>query len=622
MVSTALKTGVVGTPGSMVATAASNWLLVGPWYRWKQPGLPAAGRASAPSLQKFAGNNFIPEFLARPQHSLKYDPVIDVVNNFDLVKLDKSAWAKMFFLLNNKGEPASPADKSNDNIFKSRLAPTDLRKLYQPTHDRHYLVTCELHCDLPGFPRVTRDQVCQAGFVVRRRSSTNPNNVSLDAIKAEVAKVRLQEGTLYELYTLEQAGVGASADMAANVSAQQLKVAQAKGKASWAELVAYQQGELDKARKALDDWYQSKGISTKVEGWFPIMVKGRPSTTFGEWRALSEAQQVQETWQGDDQASEHTYPMFALVPDVREPDHDAAGRTMYYGVVPTTSLQHDMQGQARFDDQFTYEVRCFVRRHEPCLGRVGKQPDCHGPLTWSLPTEAFRVAAPFDVLGSANRPITIKMPDLRELAAQAAMRPKGRLSPVRMVQPQHMSPKTDGSGLTDGSMSGEAICSFSIPLITIIALFVLNLFLPIVVFVFQLWFLLVFRFCIPPQVSVSAGLDAALAVTPPSVDLDADFSVKVSGVDTLVKAVDLAAHLIGGTGATEKRIQDDTGLDSAPNLDGLSNNALGGFDQSLIDNAGLKPNADGSLPPPPPVGEALVYEDPVTPVWTLAGAKA
>jgi hypothetical protein len=232
------------------------------------------------------------------------------------------------------------------------------------------------------------------------------------------------------------------------------------------------------------------------------------------------------------------------------------------------------------------------------------------------------VAAPFDVLGSANRPITIKMPDLRELAAQAAMRPKGRLSPVRMVQPQHMSPKTDGSALTDGSMGGEAICSFSIPLITIIALFVLNLFLPIVVFVFQLWFLLVFRFCIPPSVSVSAGLDAALAVTPPSVDLDADFSVKVSGVDTLVKAVDLAAHLIGGTGATEARIQGETGLNTAPNLDGLGNNALGGFDQSLIDNAGLKPNADGTLPPPPPVGEELVYEDPVTPVWTLAGAKA
>ena len=109
--------------------------------------------------------------------------------------------------------------------------------------------------------------------------------------------------------------------MAANVSAQQLKVAQAKGQSSWANLVAYQQGQIDKARLYLANWYKSQGIETKVEGWFPIMVKGRPSTTFGEWRTLTAAQQVQEIWQGDDQASELTYPMFALVPDVREPDH-------------------------------------------------------------------------------------------------------------------------------------------------------------------------------------------------------------------------------------------------------------------------------------------------------------
>jgi len=603
---------------------AANWMLVGPWYRWPQPGLPAAGRQSAPALQKFSGDDFIPGFMAKPQHSLKYDPAVDVVNNLDLVKLDKAKWGRMLMILNNKGEPASNQDRLDDKLFKGRLALSSLRKLYQPTHDRHYLVTCELHCDAPGFPRVGRDQVCQAGFVVRRRTSINPQAVPLDQIKAEAAKVHALEAELFELHTLAQAGAQAAAgsDMALNVQARQLKLAQDQGLGSWGALVQRQQMQLDQARLDLADWYQAHGISVKVEGWFPLMANGRPSTTFGEWRALDEAQQVGETWQGDGQSSEHTYPMFALVPDPREPHHDAAGRTMYYGIVPTTSLQHDALGQARFDDQVTFEVRCFVRRHEPCLGRVGKQPDCHGALTWSRPTESFRVAAPFDVLGSANRPITIKLPDLRELAAQAAMRPKGRLSPVRMVQPQHLSPQIDGNALAGGSMGGEAICSFSIPLITLVALFVLNLFLPIVVFVFQLWFLLVFRFCIPPQITAGAGLDAALSVTPPGVDLDADFTVKVSGVDTLVKAVDLAKHLVDGTGAIEKRVQDDTGMDTAPTLNALDNNTLGGIDQSLMDNAALKPKADGSLPPPPPVGEPLVYEDPVTPVWTLAGAKA
>lgn len=627
---------VKASPQAMASTTSSNWMLVGPWYRWPQPGLPAAGRLSAPALQKFAGNDFIPSFLAKPQHSLKYDPVVDVVNNFDLVKLDKTKWSRMLMVLNAKGEPASKTQLAgSDPLFISRLAPSNLRKLYQPTHDRHYLVTCELHCDVPGFPRVTREQVCQTGFVVRRRTSTNPDGVALSEITQQQAEPKRQEADLFELYKLAQAGIDAQAryeaattaaaktaalDMVANVKTQQLKLAQKEGLGSWADLIQHREAKLEEARTALAKWYSDHHIGVKIEGWFPIMVAGRPSTTFGEWRELNEAAQQGEIWRGDDQPSEHTYPMFSLVPDAREPHHDAAGRTMYYGIVPTTSLQHDMQGQARFDDQFTYEVRCFVRRHEPCLGRVGKQPDCHGPLTWSRPTEAFRVAAPFDVLGSANRPITIKLPDLRELAAQAASRPKGKLSPVRMVQPQHMSTQTDGMALSGGGMGGEAICSFSIPLITLVALFVLNLFLPIVVFVFQLWFLLVFRFCIPPSISASAGLDAALSVTPPSVDLDADFTVKLSGVDTLVKAADLTAELLGGGAAT--RMKQDTGLDTKPDLSALSNNTLGNIDQSQLDNKALQANADGSLPPPPPVGEPLVYEDPVVPVWTLAGAKA
>jgi hypothetical protein len=370
------------------------------------------------------------------------------------------------------------------------------------------------------------------------------------------------------------------------------------------------------ARAHLEAWYAQHQVSVKIDGWFPTVVNGRPSATFGAWRELSTAQQVADITSG-----EHTYPMFHLVPDPRDATHDAAGRTMVYGLVPTTSLQHDHQAQPRFDDLTTYEVHCFVRRHEPCPGRVGKSPDCHGPLTWSLPTEPFRVAAPFDVLGSANRPITIKMPDLRELAAQAALRPKGRLSPVRFVQPQHLSPKVKDGQAQDNDVGGEAICSFSIPLITIIALFVLNMFLPIVVFVFNLWFLLVFRFCIPPSVKLAAGLDAALAVTPPSIDLDAQFSVKVDGVDVLVKPDELKDLLTKNLGTMEQRIKDDTGMEQNPKLDAYGNNVLGPIDQSLQDAAARTADAAGALPPPPPVGEPLVYEEPVVSVWSLANAS-
>jgi hypothetical protein len=49
--------------------------------------------------------------------------------------------------------------------------------------------------------------------------------------------------------------------------------------------------------------------------------------------------------------------------------------------------------------------------------------------------------------------------------------------------------------------------------------------LPIVVFVFGLWFLLAFKFCIPPKVSLDLGLQAEFNAVPPN--MDADFSVQV-----------------------------------------------------------------------------------------------
>lgn len=608
-----------------LASRAAPWRLVGPWYRWTHPGLPAAGRGAAPALQKFAGDDFIEGFLARPQHSLKYDPVVDVVQQQDLVKVPGASLASLMLALKADGQVATPKDvAAGVELFRARPAPSGLRKLYQPTHDRHYIVSCELHCDAPGFPRVPRQQVCQAGFVVRRRRSVVPAGVTPAMIQAETDKVRRAEADWLELRVLDAAGVDpqSSAGLKLNVQARQATLAADADQPSWAALLAHREAQVLAARAALDAWMAAHGVSVRIDGWFPTLVNGRPSTTFGAWRELSEAEQ-----QADITSGEHTYPMFALVPDPRESAHDAAGRTLYYGLVPTTSLQHDHQARPRFDDQTTYEIHCFVRQHEPCPGRVGKSPDCHGPLTWSRPTEPFRVAAPFDVLGSANRPITIKMPDLRELAAQAALRPKGRLSPVRFVQPQHLSPKVKDGQPQPNDVGGEAICSFSIPLITLIALFVLNLFLPIVVFVFNLWFLLVFRFCIPPSVQLAAGLDAALAVTPPHIDLDAEFSVKLNGVDVLVKPDELKDALTRGVnlGALESRIQQDTGMEDAPHLEGYGNNVIGPIDQSLQDAAARSIGGQGPASPLPPVGEPLVYEDPVVPLWPKAapsGASA
>ena len=59
--------------------------------------------------------------------------------------------------------------------------PTATRKIYLDTHRRYYLVVCELHCDAPGFPTTSFDQVCQAGFVVRRTWLKYPESAKGEA---------------------------------------------------------------------------------------------------------------------------------------------------------------------------------------------------------------------------------------------------------------------------------------------------------------------------------------------------------------------------------------------------------------------------------------------------------
>ena len=76
------------------------------------------------------------------------------------------------------------------------------------------------------------------------------------------------------------------------------------------------------------------------------------------------------------------------------------------------------QGHARFDDASNYEIRCFARRHKPACPRTG--PQCHCPIVWSDPTESYQLASHFDLQGTANRPVTVQLPDLTALQSDAA----------------------------------------------------------------------------------------------------------------------------------------------------------------------------------------------------------
>jgi hypothetical protein len=487
------------------------WKLVAPWYYWTRQiaAGPATGpRSTRPAFQKFDQSDFVDGFLKAPQRSLKFKDDVDQVFAVNLIPAPVlsggvfSGKSITFF-----APRTGPGGSANPQ--RASLVPQGIRKIFLDTHKRYYLVVCELHCDAPGFPTAPASHACQAGFVVRRRYLKYPRSAQPAALALlkEIVAVEAQIAELDQTAPLRPAAARKRAVMVEKLRADGSFPARRAG------LLA----QLASKRAELQRWKDDNGVLSVQEGWFP-----GPFDKVGSWDIVEDApSNIRESYLP-------LYPLFAN-PDI--PDHDAEGRTIYFGVLPTSSLDTDDSGRARFDDRSIYEVRCFVRRHKVGCPRTQTPPDCGGELFWSEPTEAYRLASQFDLVGTANRPITIQVPDLAELAAQAATLPFGKFAPVKFVQPQSLRPSISGGmSLSGGSMGGQAICFFAIPLITIVALFVLQLFLPIVIFIFGLWFLLAFKFCIPPSFQIDAGLQAELNAIPPAVNVDAAFSVTVGGV--------------------------------------------------------------------------------------------
>src|SRR5262245_1892895 len=126
------------------------WTLVAPWYRWKQQGAPP--RETRPVFQKYENPDLVNAFLKDPQLSLRFLPEDEVQKLYLAEKISSGPY------------------KNRPKIFAEQEARANgIRKIFLSNHRRFYLVVCELHCDAPGFPSVERGQVCEAGFVVRRR---------------------------------------------------------------------------------------------------------------------------------------------------------------------------------------------------------------------------------------------------------------------------------------------------------------------------------------------------------------------------------------------------------------------------------------------------------------------
>jgi hypothetical protein len=458
-----------------VSAPTHDWLLLGPSYRRERDGIPP--RETVPVIQKYDTAKFVEEFLRNPFHSRTYEPEDEVY-------------------VTVPADPDLTPDGRSRLLSPLRLESTGMRKLYQPVHKRFYLAACELRCDLPGLPCTDRSKVCEAGFVVRRRRLVFPEEARKDAhrllqkLAVGGAKVRRNGG----LFGVAAVGNGAGAFRAEPAIQAAL--------------------ELQETREELLAWVEQVGAVDTLEGWVPL------GDGIGEWRAVEERPQ---------ELVEAVFPLTPLIPDPSLTDHLAQGRTIYFGVLPTASNETTPSGEARFDDVSHYEVRCFVRRHREGCPKTLERGDCHGPLVWSGATTGYRIAAYNDPVGTSNTATTVVVPDVPALVASAAgSGPRPRGGGMKLVAPADSSllPVTKGTDMPEeGRTSGDGFCFFAIPLITLVALFVLHIFLPILLFIFNLWALLLLRFCIPPSVTLGAELSFQLKLAGElGLDLDVDGS--------------------------------------------------------------------------------------------------
>lgn len=421
---------------------------------------------SAPVLQKYAGTDFVDRFRAAPDQPLKWSATRDVVQDTEVA------------------DDAFDADGNQIKLGGRRFKPSGVRKLFQPMHARFYLVVCELVCAVRGRPPVGRDQISEAFFVVRRRREVLAAQGTAEGARLKGEILRLEadrQAVKASLDKIQPPGISGSIPWKA------LRPLRARRDRLDARLAA-----LTRTQDALA---AEAGTVELLEGWIPS-----EHADFGQWLPVDGA---------PTQLEEAIFPLYPLIPDPRAAGHPAAGRCVWYGVVPATSRDFDPTGEARFDSLRTYEIRCAFRRRQPDCPRG----DRSGELVWSDPSAAYRLAAPFDPHGAGQRPVTIEMPDFKQLEAAAG---EGCQGSVRIVTPPG-SIRSFDIDVDDGKASKRAppglggldfgLEFMSIPLITIIAKFVLQLFMPIVMFIMGLFWMLRLSFAIPA--SLMAGIIAA-----------------------------------------------------------------------------------------------------------------
>jgi hypothetical protein len=145
----------------------------------------------------------------------------------------------------------------------------------------------------------------------------------------------------------------------------------------------------------------------------------------------------------------------------------------------------------RFQDATRlYRIRVFLRIN-------GETPGCPPRLIWSQPSDPFRIAAWHESAGRPAVPVPLPDPTDRNFLKSATPNCSFAVPPGLMnaMQGTSMADLSSGSAGPSSGVQLGWICGFNIPLITICAFFVLNIFLSLLNLVF-FWLPFV-KICIP-----------------------------------------------------------------------------------------------------------------------------
>jgi hypothetical protein len=491
--------------------------------------------ARRPAIQKYDTPDFVRQLIADPRRSLKFQPKEDVwsfpvpIGAFGSGKTGRARFAT------------------------HRLVNTPMRKLYQPSHERFYAVVVELFCDQPGLPRPTDLAGVQLRFVLQRERTV---------IRGDSTAAR----TLARDLAVQLAAPRGSSDPEVPITDDVddvLWVERTEGR-TLTSTQAEQLASIDPIRV--------------VEAW-TVDAVGR-----SRWTEIDDdAPELA--------AGEREMPMWPLPPRA---DDCTAGQTrsLWFGMVPTLSGELDHTGAPMLDDRSIYRIRCFARQPPPPGHEL-----CPPRLYFSDPTAAYRLASFYDPQGTKNRRVTITMPDFRTLAARAGEKQgPGGVEVVRPPGSQLMFDPDNGQAEPKRGPppnrefdfgSDTSRCTFALELLMIVAMFLFSLFLPIVVFLFQLWWLLLLRFCFPRPLLTIQLLNTHLATAANTLGDLADGPTGSDPVDperTLDKRM-IDDDLFDAPGATKGILAAD------PDLTGVNGNALG---KAFV--ADLDPSSNDATP--------------------------